>query len=155
MMSHIEHIKASEISTNKLIKIDGKTDLFNLLPIITNAEIHILNVVDSNDKHKGFITLMDILNIFEPKHTDIHAALSQKHTLSTIHAEDLAITQFPSIFDDTELGEIAELMLKYETDFLPRAHSKKESNCFGIILLKDIMSKLVDVQKKFTVENGE
>jgi predicted transcriptional regulator len=154
-MSHIEHIKASEISTNKVTKINGKTDLFTLLPIITNAEIHILNIVDDNDKHKGFITLMDILNIFEPKHTDIHAALSRKHTLSTIHAEDLAITEFPSVYDNTELGEIAKLMLKYETDFLPRAHSKKESNCFGVILLRDIMTELVDVQKKYIVENGE
>jgi predicted transcriptional regulator len=155
LLSYINHLKANEITTKKLTKINFKTDFFSLLPIIVNADISILNVVDDNDKHKGFITLMDILKMFEPKHSDIHAILSRKHALSTVSAQDLAITHFPSIYDNTELGEIAELMLKYETDFLPRAPNKKDSNCVGVILLKDIISEVIDIQKKFTVENGE
>ena len=154
LLSYIDHLKAHEIRTKELTKINVKTDFFSLLPIISNADICILNVVDDNDKHKGFITLMDLLNIFEPKNSDIHTALSHKHALSKINAEDLVITHLPPIYDNTKLGEIAKLMLKYETNFLPRAHNKKDSNCIGVIMLKDIVSELVNIQKKFTVENG-
>ena len=61
----------------------------------------------------------------------------------------------PMVYDDTELIEIAELMIKYKTTFLPRAKHKKESNCSGIIHLKDIISKFNEIKQEYIVKIGD
>ncbi|MHA1552255.1 MAG: CBS domain-containing protein, partial [Candidatus Heimdallarchaeaceae archaeon] len=99
----------------------------------------------------GFITLRDLLGLFVPKHSDIRTAFSSSQLLSNTRASDLAKTHLPFVYADTKLKEIAELMLKYETNFLPRAISKKESELQGVILQKDLILKCREIREQYNV----
>ena len=154
ILTRISEIEAQEIPIQDISSISANTDFIEIMSVIVDKDLAILNVKNEKDTNIGFITLLDILKIFEPKHSDIHSVLSRKQILSETKAEHIAKTQLPLIYDDTKLEQIAELMLKYESSFLPRAKNKKNPECLGIILLKDIFVKCNEILKSYLNEIG-
>ncbi|MHA1397577.1 MAG: CBS domain-containing protein, partial [Candidatus Heimdallarchaeaceae archaeon] len=56
----------------------------------------------------------------------------------------------PFIYDNDTLEHIAELMLKYGMQFLPRASDKKDSSYKGIIRLKDIFKTSLEFMAQYS-----
>ena len=154
LLSRISEIKAQEIPIRNISSISANTDFIEIMSVIVDKNLSILNVKNEKDTNIGFITLLDILKIYEPKHSDIHSVLSRKQTLSETKAEHIAKTHLPIIYDDTKLEQVAELMLKYESSFLPRAENKKKNECLGIIHLNDIFVKYNEMIKSYLDETG-
>ena len=147
----LSKMEAKNIPTREITKIQSDTDFRTILSSVLKDENHILSVLDNKNKQVGFITLLNVLEIFEPKHTKIQSVLTRKHTLSDTTAKDIAETHLPFIYDDSKLGQIAELMRKYEVQVLPRKSDKKDLSCKGIITLKDIFKtclKIIEQQPK-------
>ena len=156
LLKELGEKKAIDIVLRPVKTIVDDTACIDIFSVILDQDPPILHVVNLKSKSKGFITLRDLLNLFLPQHSDLRAAFSRNQILSTSKAYDFAEINLPYIYDDTKLKEIAELMIKYETDFLPRAVSKKESKLTGIILEKDLLSHCIEIRKKYKiVPNGE
>ena len=160
LLIKLREIKALDFTLRKIATITEDTKCFDMLSIIMDQKVAILKVKNQKNKIIGFITMKDVITLFIPQHSDIHAVLAGKQILSSTKASDLARTQFPVVYNDTPLKEIAELMDKYETNFLPRAISKQESEIIGIILLRDLIAKCREVKQQYEVlsedkENGD
>ncbi|MBY9002139.1 MAG: CBS domain-containing protein [Candidatus Heimdallarchaeota archaeon] len=156
LLTKLSEIEASSFKLRPIKTILEDTECFEIFSVILSQEPPIVHVVDLKRISGGFITLRDLLGLFIPKHVDIHSAFSRSQMLSNSRAGDLAKTHLPYVYDDTKLKEIAELMLKFETDFLPRSISKKESELQGIILQRDLISECREIRLKFNVvRNGE
>ncbi len=156
LLTGLSKIEASNFPLKPIKTIIEDTECFDIFTVILDQEPHIVHVINLKRISGGFITLRDLLALFLPKHLDIRTAFSRSQMLSTTRACDLAKTHLPYIYDDTKLSEIAELMLKYETNFLPRAISKKESELQGVILQKDLILKCREIKQQYNVvRNGE
>ncbi|MHA1258094.1 MAG: CBS domain-containing protein [Candidatus Heimdallarchaeaceae archaeon] len=150
MITKIRNLKAKDIPTQEITKIRNDANFRTILSTILNEENHFLAVIDYKDKHVGFITLLNILEIFKPEHTKIQSVLTRKHTMSDITAKNIAETHLPFIYDNDTLEHIAELMLKYGMQFLPRASDKKDSSYKGIIRLKDIFKTSLEFMAQYS-----
>ena len=148
IIEKLSKIEAKEIPTQEINKINSDADFRTVLSTILINENQVLSVLDNKNKQVGFITLLNILEIFEPKHTDIKSVLTRKHSLSDTTAKDIAETHLPFIYDKTNLGQIAELMIKYEMEFLPRKSDRKDQSCKGVIRLKDIFEVCLEIIEK-------
>ena len=155
LLTKISEIKASDIKLRYIKTIVEDTECFDVFSVILDQETPIVHVVNLKSISKGFITLRDLLQLLVPLQSDIHTNLSRHQVLSRTKAYDLAKTQLPYVYDNTKLSEIAELMLKYETNFLPRAISKKEPKLLGVILQKDLIFHCKEMKGKYNVsQNG-
>lgn len=155
LLIKFREIEAKEFPLRKVATIEEETQIFDIFTAILDQDFAILKVRNKKNKDCGFITLMDILGLFIPKSAEIHAVLSSEQVLSSTRAIDLAKTHFPVIYDDSTLSEIAGLMRKYETNFLPRADSKKDSEIKGLILLRDIIAGCRKIKQKYEVYNED
>ncbi|MCG3216953.1 MAG: CBS domain-containing protein [Candidatus Heimdallarchaeota archaeon] len=155
LITKLREIKAIDFPLQKIVTITEDTMFLDILSIIVDQKVAILEVKNQKNKVLGFITMKDFIVLFIPQHSDIHAVLSRKQMLSSTRASDLAKTQFPVVYDDTPLKEIAELMDKYETNFLPRAVSKQETEIIGIILLKDLIARCGEVKQRYKILSEE
>jgi len=160
LLMKLREIKAIDLPLRKIATITEDTRCFDILSFIMDQKVAILKVKNQKNKVIGFITMKDVIALFIPHHSDMHAVIPGKQILSSTKASDLAKTQFPVVYDDTPLKEIAGLMDKYETNFLPRAKLKQESEIIGIILLRDLIAKCREVKQQYEVlseeeENGD
>lgn len=156
LLTKLSEIEARNFPLRPIKTIIEDTECFDIFSVILDQEPPIVHVINLKRMSGGFITLRDLLGLFLPKHSDIRSALSRSQMLSTTRAHDLAKTHLPYVYDDTKLEEVAELMLKYETNFLPRAISKKESELQGVILQKDLILKCREIKQQYNVvQNGE
>lgn len=160
LLRKFKEVEAKEFPLRKIATIEEETQCFDIFTAILDQDFAILKVKNKKNKDSGFITLRDILGLFIPTSAEIHAVLSSEQVLSSIRAIDLAKTHLPVVYDDSTLSEIAGLMIKYETNFLPRADSKKESEIKGLILLRDIIAGCRKIKQQYEVysedaENGD
>ncbi|MHA1346826.1 MAG: CBS domain-containing protein [Candidatus Heimdallarchaeaceae archaeon] len=156
LLTKLSEIEARDFTLRPIKTIMEDTECFEIFSVILDQEPPIVHVINLKRMSGGFITLRDLLSLFLPQHTDIRSAFSRSQMLSTSCACDLAKTHLPYVYDDTKLKEIAELMLKYETNFLPRAISKKDSDLQGVIMQKDLILKCREIRQKYNVScNGE
>lgn len=156
LLTELSEIEACNFPLRPVKTILEDTECFEIFSVILNQEPPIVHVVNLKRMSGGFITLRDLLGLFLPKHSDIHTAVSRSKMLSNTNAYDLAQTHLPFVYDDTKLQEISELMLKYETNFLPRAISKKEPELQGVILQKDLILECRERKQQYNVvRNGE
>jgi CBS-domain-containing membrane protein len=156
LLTKLSELEACNFPLRPIKTVIEDTECFDIFSVILNQETPIIHVINLKRISRGFITLRDLLGLFLPKHSDIRSAFSRSQMLSTTRACDLAKTHLPYVYDDTKLEEIAELMLKYETNFLPRAISKKESELQGVILQKDLILKCREIKKQHNiVRTGE
>lgn len=151
LLTKLSEIEASNFPLRPIKTIIEDTECFEIFSVILNQEPPIVHVVNLKRLSGGFITLGDLLSLFLPQHADIHTAVSRSQFLSNSRASDLAKTHLPYVYNDTKLKEIAELMLKYETNFLPRAVSKKESELQGVISQKDLILKCREIKQEYNV----
>ena len=156
LLTELSEIEASKFPLRPIKTILEDTECFDIFTVILEREPPIVHVINLKRMSGGFITLRDILGLFLPKHSDIRTTFSRSQLLSNTRARDLAKTHLPFVYADTKLKEIAELMLKYETNFLPRAISKKEPELQGVILQKDLILKCREIRQQYNVScNGE
>jgi len=156
LLTKLSEIEARDFPLRPIKTIIEDTECFEIFSVILNQEPPIIHVINLKRISGGFITLRDLLGLFLPKHSDIRSAFSRSQLLSSTRACDLAKTHLPYVYDDYTLKDIAELMLKYETNFLPRAISKKESELQGVILQKDLILKCREVRQQYNISsNGE
>ncbi len=151
LLTKLSEIEACNFPLRPIKTILEDTECFEIFSVILEQEPPIVNVINLKRMSGGFITLRNLLTLFLPIHSDIRTAFSRTQMLSTTRAHDLAKTHLPYVYDDTKLKEIAELMLKYETNFLPRAISKKESELQGVILQKDLILKCREIRQQYNV----
>lgn len=156
LLTKLSDIEASSFKLRPIKTIIEDTECFDVFSVILDQEPPIVHVINLKRMSGGFITLRDLLSLFLPQHSDIRTAFSRSQMLSNSRAGDLAKTHLPYVYNDTKLKEIAELMLKYETNFLPRAISKKESELQGVILQKDLILKCREIKRQYkVVQTGE
>ena len=82
-----------------------------------------------------------LVRLLAKRKTDITDVLSKTHVLSCITALDLLRSDIPVIKDDDKIEQVAELMEKYNTIFLPRQVDRK-SKIEGLIFFEDIVKTL-------------
>ena len=160
LLIEFRKIEAREIPLKMITTIEGETKCLEIFTMILDQDFAILKVRNKKNRDASFITLRDILGLFIPKTADIHTVLSSDQILSNLSAHDLAKTHLPVVYDDFTLTDIAGLMTKYETNFLPRAKSKKEPTIIGVILLRDIITKCRETRQQYELicedtENGD
>ena len=148
LISEIKKLKVSEFPIRELPIVQENTDCLDIFGLIIDNDPPIVIVVNEKNEYIGIVTLLDLLSFFATSSSDLHDALSKTHIGLCIEVRDLLKAYLPIIYDDDNIAEVAQLMIKYETTFLPRAHSKNDKTILGIILLRDIVKKFRDLKNQ-------
>jgi len=109
-------------------------------------------VTDDKDKLVGMLSMYDILNYLQPKHAAIFGEMKDldptevyKNRLKTIRSilvDDIMTTDVVTVYPDTHLMVIAEIMIRKHIRRLPVV---RDQIVEGIVYVSDVFNKLMNL----------
>jgi len=147
LITRITTLKARDLPVRPLISVSEDLDCLEIFDKMLTHDPPILKVVNDKGKYIGLLSLIDLLSFFAPiTSSELHDVIAHTHFGQCIEAGNLITQNLPRVYDEDSVKEISHLMFKYKTTFLPRAHTDKDKDIIGIILLRDIVSKFKELR---------
>jgi predicted transcriptional regulator len=143
VFSRVKKLKAKELPLRKVPILYEDTSCSVLLDFIVEDKSLVAMVFNHQNEYIGILTMRHLLKLLSKRKSEITEVLSRTHVLSCTTALDLLRSDIPIIKDDDTIEEVAELMEKYNSIFLPRQVDRK-SKVEGLIFFEDIIRTLKD-----------
>ncbi|MHA1415489.1 MAG: CBS domain-containing protein [Candidatus Heimdallarchaeum aukensis] len=142
-LTNMRNVSVLEIPMKKVPELPSTISCDKLFSCFFDYDSPVMIINDEKENFLGLLTPKNFLKLFNPVHSDLRDPFLQKIYLEKATADEIVDKKLPVVYDDLKLEDVAELMLKYSTNVLPRAKDRK-SEVKGVILFIDILNFVKD-----------
>ncbi|UJG44278.1 MAG: CBS domain-containing protein [Candidatus Heimdallarchaeum endolithica] len=151
-LTNMRSISVLEIPKKKVPELSSSISCDKLFSCFFDYDSPVIIIKDEKGKFLGLLTPKNFLKLFNPVHSDLRDPFFQALYFENATADEIVDKKLPIVYDDLKLEDVAELMLKYSTNVLPRAKDKK-SEVKGVILFIDILNFVKDKWLEYKEQN--
>ena len=142
-LTNMRNISVLEIPMKKAPELSSNITCDKLFSCFFDYDSPVIIIKDEKGNYLGLLAPKNFLKLFNPVHSDLRDPFLQATYLANATADEIVDKKLPVVYDDLKLEDVAELMLKYSTNVLPRAKDRK-SEIKGVILFIDILNFVKD-----------